>query len=83
MGNNLWYFDQTSYEDMGHIDGVIHPFANAFFYEINAYGFNENDNDLVLKGTVNDFDIYVDRLYDIYIWMKQGIVSNCYVCWEG
>lgn len=76
-----WYYDQTPFGETGRIDGVIHPFANAFFYEIKA--FSNDNHPIILKGTINDFDIYVDQLYDIYIWMKQGLVSDCHVEWEG
>ena len=80
--SELWYMDQTDSEIPGYIDGVLHPFANAWFYEIHVSGEGKDDI-MVMKGTILNYDIYTDRLYDVYIWLKQGLVSNAWVEWEG
>lgn len=63
------------------INGIIHPFGNAYFYTITLTGMDGTKTRI--DGKLIDFDIYVDTLYQCYIWLRQRLVRNVSVDFES
>lgn len=69
------------FDPSNEIIGIIHPFGNAYFYTITLTGMDGTKKRI--EGKLINFDIYVDTLYQCYIWLKQGLVRIVSVDWES